>query len=226
MATIYEHRSELLKQATVLKLNLPFTEKELKEVFRLAVLKDHPDRGGKTEDFINDKKAYDYLLPFVEGKEEKENFTYEGQRLSDLGKGLGDLVNSTDCPDCHALGYTVQVHEDLISFDEVCPNCEGKGYVMVKRLQRDLPGFGYYPYWPETCTRCQGRGGFGRHVLAHTIYHTCYTCKGAGQILVPNPALPKNRVPINVPNEDRRPKKKYCECGALIRGNKCWRCGK
>ncbi len=40
----------------------PISKKELKSRFRFKIKKVHPDLGGKNEDFIRVKKAYDLLL--------------------------------------------------------------------------------------------------------------------------------------------------------------------
>ena len=214
------------QRAKTLGLHTPFTKEELDKAFRTLAFKYHPDVGGSAEMFIAVKKAYDELTPLVSTFEVTKDRTYEGQLLSELGKGLGDLINSKDCPNCHAQGYISTLNIDSVHFDEVCPNCNGEGYVWVDRLpNRFLAWFVREWGFMERCTRCQGRGGFGKHEDTHVVNHTCYYCNGTGQIVVPNPALPKNRVFANVPNVDCR-KKKYCQCGALIRGNKCWRCDK
>jgi DnaJ domain len=215
------------QRARILNLPMPFTKEELNQAFRKMAFKYHPDMGGDEKHFIAIKKAYDELLaitPENPSKDTSDNTrTYEGQLISNLGKGLGDLINSSDCPECHASGYKIITHINT-TYDEVCPNCAGKGYVWTSKHYSFFSLFSFSGM--ERCTRCQGRGGFGRHENPHITYHFCYHCNGTGQIEIPNPALPKNRVFATIPNIDKRPNKRYCQCGALLRGNKCWRCDK
>lgn len=48
--------------ATVLGISPNSTKREIKAAYRKLVIIHHPDRGGKTEDFIKIQKAYEYLI--------------------------------------------------------------------------------------------------------------------------------------------------------------------
>lgn len=217
-----ELESYILQRAAVLELQYPFTKEELTNSFRKMAFKVHPDMGGKPEQFIKVKAAYDDLLTVIpdESTDSTKKYTSDGHLFSELGKGLGDLINSNDCPECHAAGYTVTTHTHTY-YEETCPNCEGRGYVWTAREFF----FSFSFSGMEKCTRCQGHGGFKGHSAGFTSTHYCYHCNGTGQIEIPNPTLPKGRVISTVPNIDKRPRKQYCKCGALLKRNgTCWRC--
>jgi DnaJ-class molecular chaperone len=220
--TIHSAPSFVSAHAKVLNLEIPFTKAELNSAFRKAAFKYHPDMGGTEKEFIEIKKAYDILLELtpddvVESVDLKLRIrTVEGYLITNLGKGLGDLVNSKDCEECHAAGYYSVTHE-IIHYREICPNCEGQGYISTQRFYSFLD---FHFGGMERCTRCQGHGGFYPTVTPLTTIHYCSHCKGTGQIAIPNPALPKNRMFVSVPNIDNRPKKRYCpKCNAILKSN-------
>jgi DnaJ-class molecular chaperone len=141
-------------------------------------------------------------------KANTEKVTAEGDLVSNLGKGLGDLVNQRPCTKCHSKGWLNQQHTDY-TFIHRCPNCKGSGF----------------NGW-HICFVCLGTGGIGRKAQQITQLHTCYDCQGTGYTQVLNPVLPKNKIFAKIPNESTPHKKRYCVCGARVTGNKCWSCGK
>jgi DnaJ-class molecular chaperone len=208
----------VIEQSKRLGLTYPFTESELKHNYRELAFKYHPDHNGDAEKFKALHTSYEFLLPFCsEKKSENAKTTFEGDLIINLGKGLGDTINSTDCPKCNGLGYHTQTHERF-NYDKqvqyLCGYCHGKGKLKL------------FYYWIN-CPHCSGDGYTYKYkTINYNVIHTCSDCKGTGQILVPNPVLPKNRTVSNIKNEDKRPKKKYCSCGALMSAGKCWRCDK
>jgi DnaJ-class molecular chaperone len=198
------------KQAKLLGITYPFTNSELKNAFTQLAFKCHPDKGGNTEQFIAVKDAYDFLKGFAVNTNTNTQITAEGDLLSNLGKGLGDLVNQKPCSFCHGKGCEYKQHYDY-TYDRVCTICHGRGFI----------GRSY-----NICFVCMGTGGIGRHEKSITQMHTCHKCKGTGYIEVLNPVLPKNKIFTKVPNKRIPIKKQYCDCGAKVTGRKCWRCGK
>lgn len=211
------------EKVKILGLIYPFTEDELKHAFRTGAFACHPDTGGNKEDFIKLKDAYDSLLPMcmigeLSQLEKKQSRTFEGDRLDSLGRGLPDTVNGTKCKVCFGLGHCDRYHTDYLN-RRTCKRCGGSGF--LRRGSR-ISWSGLF-FGMSTCPICGGRGEESdpRRVK---VTHTCSQCKGTGEIEIFNPALPKNRAPYRFKNEDRRPRKQYCSCGALMRNEKCWRC--
>jgi len=199
------------KQTDVLGITYPFTSDELKHAFTQLAFKCHPDKGGEQKQFIAIKNAYDFLRPFAANiKANTEKVTAEGDLIFNLGKGLGDLVNQKPCVKCHGNGYVHKQHTEY-TYIHKCPACQGSGF---KR-------------W-HICFECLGTGGISRKEKLISQLHTCYDCKGTGYTQIFNPVLPKNKIFAKVPNNStsRKKARKYCECGAIITGNKCWSCSK
>ena len=212
----------VVEKAVILNLEVPFTKEELKHNFRELCFKYHPDLGGSAEKFKEIKDAYDLLLPFCVTSCDKEvvlNTTVEGSLIFDLGKGLGGLVNSDDCPNCKGKGWYKAFHRDF-SHEEICYACNGTGG--HGSIFSFLEGRGRW----QPCSICMGLGIIHRRSVPKEVLHTCLNCKGTGQIRILNPVLWKGRTTANFKNEDKRPKKSYCTCGALLVGSHCWRCKK
>lgn len=215
--------NSISEKIKILGLTYPFTKGELKHNFRQLVLVHHPDKGGTEENFIRIKDAYDILLSMgLEDTEEKEvNIvrTMEGDLVSELGKGLSDTINGTKCRECLGSGHYILVRT-IYSVKHRCINCNGMGF--VNRKGGGISIFNIL-FGSIICPVCHGSGGI-EDVTNVKMNHTCFKCKGTGEIEIDNPALPKNRVFNRFKNEDRRPKKQYCSCRALMRNGKCWRC--
>jgi DnaJ-class molecular chaperone len=200
------------KQSELLGITYPFINGELRSAFTKLAFIHHPDKGGDAKQFIIIKEAYDFLKAFAIDIKDNKNTktTAEGDLLSNLGKGLGDLVNQKPCSQCNGKGWESKTHYKY-TYERECSNCKGTGYV------------GKYF---NVCFWCFGTGGIGRHEKKVEQIHTCYKCKGTGYIQILNPVLPKNRMFTKAQGKSKKRKKKYCDCGAIVKGNKCWRCGK
>lgn len=212
MAAVAVH-TRLDVSLRLLKLIEPFTEEELKRSYRKLAHETHPDKGGTCDAFAKIQKAYETLVPFsirVDGYQAEGNRTRHGHLLADLGKGLGELVNSWTCTACEGKGYIKVRHH---AEGEFCPDCWGRGF---KYSLRD--------HQLKKCGRCQGMGYLLYRASYTDVLHTCHKCEGTGQIRIPNPVLPKGRVPGEEKKHYRKTKKVYCECGALVRNGWCWKC--
>ncbi len=212
-------RDNISPQLETLKLVYPFTKQELDHTYRTRAFECHPDKGGDAKEFINVKDAYDILLPMCVLANEKDIITHttiEGDLIFNLGNGLGDLVNSSDCLECQGKGWHKTTHTSY-GTGKICPVCDGRGE--VRTANKSLI---WWLNW-RPCRRCKGLGSLGFTEVQHETLHTCHNCKGAGQIEIMNPALKKGRMQrqkqVNKSN-----KKRYCTCGARITGSKCWRC--
>lgn len=212
-------QDSIQQKVAILGIKYPFTEEELKISFRKSAFENHPDKGGTREKFMQIKDAFEFLKEFAVTKNQEVNGkiqrTVEGDLLSELGNGLGDLINSKSCSNCHGNGYYSFIHREYKGGIE-CPLCYGTGTI-GRKSNRWWGGM-------AICPQCGGIGKVSAYAKEITLYHTCINCKGTGRVEIYNPVLPKNRTTVKRKNEDNR-KKQYCEkCGALLRNDKCWRC--
>lgn len=128
---VVSQNMDIMPQLSTLRLSYPFTEQELNHAFRTRAFECHPDTGGNASNFIAVKDAYDLLSPLCVLANEKDiitQTTIEGDLIFNLGKGLGDLVNSNDCLDCQGKGWYRSTHT-AYGHEKVCPVCDGKGEV-------------------------------------------------------------------------------------------------
>ena len=213
-------KSSIETHLETLKLAYPFTKQELDHAYRTCAFECHPDiTGGDTREFIKVKDAYDILTPMCVLSSEKEVITFttiEGDLIFNLGKGFEDLVNSKDCSECQGKGWYKSVHTTYES-GKICPVCDGDGRV---RTINNTPL--WWRNW-RPCRRCIGLGHLGSIEVKHETLHTCPNCKGVGQIEIFNPVLKKGWMQNQQQSTTTR-KKKYCTCGAILVGSKCWRC--
>lgn len=137
------------------------TAHALKSQFRIASRIHHPDVGGDAAAFIMIKEAYDWLLANANlvTDQIQDLVTFEGRRLSDLGKGYPLTVSAKTCEGCEGKGYKAyhrQVHPP-------CSQCGGTG--LVRFPCRHCNGTGKYIH-PNTgrevgqCRSCSGSGWF------------------------------------------------------------------
>lgn len=149
----------------ILRLNPPFTEQQLKSAFRAKAQESHPDKGGKQEDFIKAKSAFDLLIKDA-GQTQQVN-TVDGTPLSELGKGL--KVSGRTCKECFGKGY------NEYTYTKFCYDCLGWGY-RFNKLNGSI--------------KCKTCNGMGEKVdsIARTV---CFSCKGSGQIALFNPLFIK-----------------------------------
>jgi DnaJ-class molecular chaperone len=157
--------------ATLLGVKLPVTKNRLQTAFRQRSLVEHPDHSKHPEAnsrFIRLKEAYDLLKDSTSGEvvtEVKDLTTETGEKLSDLGKGLGPTTNGTPCPECSGSGY-----KELGRF-VACPDCRSEwtlGWTL---------GWPLYKVYEYRCVRCGGDGVFK---VNGVIKGGCYACKATG----------------------------------------------
>lgn len=217
MPTMYHKNID--PQLKCLNLAYPFTKAELDHAFRVKAFESHPDTGGDATEFIKTKNAYDLLTPMCVLASDKDiitQTTIEGNLIFDLGKGLGELINSNDCPECLGKGWYKSFHTTYGS-EKICPVCDGRGEVRTT-----ANSFIWWHNW-RPCRKCKGLGYLGFTEIKHATLHTCSHCKGIGQIEILNPVLKKGVMQRQ--KQVKKPKpKKYCECGAILKNGKCWRC--
>ena len=215
-----EYSNVVESRASILNLQIPFTEEDLKQSFRLKAKETHPDRGGDAETFKSVFDAYEFLQGFISIKSSgyvKGVRTFEGQIMSDLGQGLGPTTNGKTCDKCDGRGYTMTINRILVSGEE-CAACGGSGLFYKSKSHM------YYG-WPVRCGRCQGRGNFNAVYEERNIYHTCTHCSGTGEVEIHNPVLQKGGMQILQSKKTKFNNKKHkCVCGAVLRNGKCWRC--
>lgn len=122
--------------ASILGVMLPISSEALKDAYRKAVHAAHPDHGGSPELFIQVKEAYDFLVTssngFVLVGEVDQRETIQGDKIADLGKGLGPRVNGRPCDTCHGRGYTSHPNPSKWGGNVLrvtCRSCDGAGEI-------------------------------------------------------------------------------------------------
>lgn len=217
MSVILSKASRLAKD--LFGLELPLTEDILKTAFRRAAKKCHSDTGGKDEDFIQLKNAYDFLTSdkaiaagvFSNGFAAKVTETTEGIPLSELGLGLGPTTNGRDCEKCDHKGYVQRFgfawqickHCDdsgTVPQQEWCMACESSGKFkqrsgrIVDCYKCKGTGIFTHPYRRMFCPRCRGTKKVQETDKQKTYYERCSKCNGTGEIEIFNPVIPKGRL--------------------------------
>lgn len=208
--------------ASILGVQIPVTEIDLKKAFRREALKWHPDReGGDGDKMRMVNKAYEVLssieaaaygvYKLVEGEESVAVARLRnGRWLAELGLGLGPLQNGRDCPQCHHKGYTV-FHDSRSRLCEECDGsgvapeqvgcmaCKGKGKLTTidKRVIACGPCFGSGKVKHKTrrsqCSKCRGKGFYATKI-GEPSFDECWQCNGTGELAIMNPVLPKGRL--------------------------------
>jgi len=184
---------------------LPMTHDELKSCFRAACKRLHTDTSGSNtkEEFIQMKLFYEELQskPWAFTDNSVPCQTTGGDFLSELGLGLG-MKNGRDCAACNHKGYTEEKLSGWQrctwcdygwSYSQPCLRCQGTGNgpKQVSKACPSCKGNGIHLFSRVVkCRMCDGSGG--KNVpLGTVVYHTCYQCKGAGEIEIYNPVIPK-----------------------------------
>lgn len=205
--------------AQLLSVKLPTTINVLKQAFKRASLKYHPDHNraqNANEQFAKVKEAFELLktsdqLEFTENAS-RELYTDDGSKLSTLGKGLGPTTNGAPCPECEARGFHMftnawrccedcrLVADGIFSehWEYRCHKCKGSGkFKKGDRVIGDCfpcKGKGWYEqrhgYVGNRCQTCRGRQVFNDPNGKKT-YTRCVKCKGTGELPMWNPVLPK-----------------------------------
>ena len=148
----------------------------LKTAYRQAVREIHPDKtkkesAGENLLFIEMVEVYDAICSrpkLIQEKRKLDEKTVTGIPLSELGLGLGPMVNATDCGYCERKGYTSYEQN---SYDK-CQQCRGKR--------------GNY-----RCRICFGTGVNQYQKKMVVEHHLCRECNGKGEVAMFNPCLPK-----------------------------------
>jgi DnaJ-class molecular chaperone len=211
------------------KLDLPVTLDVLKGALRLQLNTWHPDRHPEadreraTEVFRHKMDTYEQIVRCPQAFQESAVYeithrTVDGRLLSDLGTGLGPLVNASDCGMCGAKGYVVTFEQETVP----CTECDAVGRPLESC--RDCRGSGKFALRSKRvvdCRRCQGTGkvsmksntsrwslydylnicsycsGSKRRVVDNKlrpVYHTCTTCNGSGAIRIFNPVIRRGAI--------------------------------
>lgn len=194
----------------------PISREAFKSAFRSAAKRLHPDttnevsKASANDIFIRMKAFYDTLVSmnpswaFVDGTEPLKTTNY--RLLSELGLGLGPLVNGRECVQCQHKGYT----EEKLNAWQTCTQCSSYGWTYTQPCLR-CKGSGKYTnrkgdasfecyvcrgdgYLPSRhlnkCWVCKGEGG-KKVPVNSVVYYFCYTCNGVGEIKIYNPVIPK-----------------------------------
>lgn len=199
--------------AKLLDVKLPTTMNALKQGYKRASMKYHPDHNraqDAAEQFQRVKAALDLLsasehLEF--SADDARNLkTENGIALSTLGKGLGPLTNGATCPECDARGfsvYTVGMEDCGDCRDEFvnvfftirvlrCRKCNGSGTFKNKGKCFACNGAGWMrpKHRHDNCRTCNGLGRVEKR-NGQKVYNVCGKCKGCGELPMWNPVLPK-----------------------------------
>lgn len=188
--------------------SLPMTPDELKSSFRAAAKRLHTDTSGQEatkEMFIQMNQFYQELQKvswaITGGNQPKK--TGSGDLLSELGLGLGPLKNGRDCVKCDHKGYTEEHSSGFVNcqdcfggwtYSQKCNMCRGSGkYIKNRVVGVCFACHGTKIYTGTRLQRCEScKGDGGKSIKTGTIiYHTCYDCKGTGEIEIHNPVIPK-----------------------------------
>jgi DnaJ-class molecular chaperone len=151
-------------------LILPCTEDALKSAYRAQAHAMHPDVGGDPSQFIAMQREYATLTanPMTFTGPRILAYTSDGYALSTLGLGVGPTINGRPCTACASAGYRRIKDYDHIA----CPDCRNTRMRFL-------------------CSRCHRRGWV---TVDTQRFERCWECKGAGEIIVFNPVIPKGRL--------------------------------
>lgn len=165
------HEIISLIQAQVLakthfELTLPLTLATLKTALRKQQATWHPDRHPGQEEQAADKfkafmNAYELLTGCMAAFKESDVFEHtvkatDGTLLSELGLGLGPLVNARDCEQCDHKGYSITFELTWA----VCEECDEQGIPLIIKPCRecDKGKFKLRSGRMVDCRRCKGTG--------------------------------------------------------------------
>lgn len=169
---------------TFFELDFPPTEEGLRDKFRDMTLRGryrHPDLGGTSEDFVELRTSYEFLLGFCDRSSFIESSVQfiNGIPITEFGRGLGPTTNGIACEFCNGKGFYSATRLEHIYDPRACRSCRGMGSFISQRLR---------------VTVCSDCNGFGRNLLGRenrTHHYTCHKCKGVGEISIFNPAFQK-----------------------------------
>lgn len=206
--------------ARYLGLSAPVTIKELKSGYRKKAMEYHPDLNPNgTELFKEFQQVYEWLTSpgimetiAVAGEVELVSRTIDGIPLSELGLGFDNTKNGIDCPDCSHTGYKRVVEEKIhlcrecfgagYAYANTCTACTGTGKFTQKNSKKVVDflrckGAGTIHY--RTLTRCTACvRGYVTNRTEKVTFHTCYRCRGVGELEIFNPVIRKGLLGVSV----------------------------
>jgi DnaJ-class molecular chaperone len=164
-----------LDAQVLLRINLPFTKKDILTAFRKYVFEHHQDRSGIQVDMDVACKAKEILMSHCVSESRTSEMTTCGIPLETLGEGLPYPKTGSECDRCQGKGYTSTVVQPT----STCPDCMGFVYSFTRC---------------RFCKRCKGTGVI-RHVRGgNTVHNLCFRCNGSGELEVWNPLIPRGAI--------------------------------
>jgi DnaJ-class molecular chaperone len=173
----------------ILNLDYPFTYEELKNNYRLLLLKNHPDHNGNKEKTIKIIEAYNKVknLAININKENQEKIIGEAE------KDIFDFVEN--CNICNGTGNKIIRQQNCLCINGYiliyCKACNATGKFKQKRGKIvncfKCNGTGRFK---KTCNICNGIG----YIKETETY--CFKCNGTGKIKLDpfNPVIPKGAI--------------------------------
>jgi DnaJ-class molecular chaperone len=200
-------------------LTPPTTPNVIKTTFRRLSKLEHPDTSRHpqaAERFRRIVEAHEILKDNTEildgdlctaTKANASATTVTGEVLIELGKGLGPTINGAPCAVCAGKGYAAFRGESV----QDCPKCRGDIFNRSTHFQCErCEGSGQFKRNGNIVGKCFQCKGFGwiharspstvcrfcrntrrQFIPARMYFHLCTKCKGAGEIAMWNPVLPK-----------------------------------
>ena len=158
-----------------------FSDEDLQRSYRQGSRRTHPDLNPNDPEAGRKFQEVCTAYETLKGKATKVGATgktEEGDLITDLGQGLGPLVNGKDCLTCKGKGYITEETHGWVR----CTTCPGQGW--------------YFP----PCRRCNGTGKYKVNGVARG---ECRGCLGTGKWnkQVPCPTCNKEGV-SNRPSRD------------------------
>lgn len=205
---------EITKAAETLGISLPATKQDIKSAYRTLAHFCHPDKGGKSEKFMEIEEAYRVLQASPEAhKDLKERVTHtvDGKALSDLGNGFPLYVSAKTCETCSGNGYIILHEKKVVNCQSCkgtglkrldCKYCNGTGKIKEKHRcvrckgtgdffpRNNSQGLPFFMFFGDACPVCCGTG-LGHKETEETLAMVCDECKGIGEIKLFNAVLPR-----------------------------------
>jgi hypothetical protein len=201
-------------------LGNPDTSDDFLEKRRIIFIKHHTDKGAKTDSgeftkivdmFKLIKDNYDYVNGFINTGVSKELRTRTGELITELGNGLGDLINGCTCERCNHKGYTVQKVPIYGKSSNVC-DCEF-GFIMSAPC-RACNGTGIFHTrsgFNVRCPKCSNKHfnifhylfGYEEIIGYKEELHLCYICNGKGEIPISNPVFQKGSMSLGLVSKSK-----------------------